>query len=54
MTHESPTPAPQPREPLHTVRSEDLLQGAQEVLILHNGETYRLRKTKAGKLILNK
>ena len=39
---------------LRTVRSEDLLQGAREVLIQHGQETYRLRLTKAGKLILNK
>jgi hemin uptake protein HemP len=39
---------------LRTVRSEDLLQGAREVLIHHGQETYRLRLTKAGKLILNK
>jgi len=36
------------------VRSEDLLRGAREVLIQHGQETYRLRLTKAGKLILNK
>lgn len=36
------------------VRSEDILQGAREVLIQHGAETYRLRLTKAGKLILNK
>ena len=37
-----------------TVRSEDLLQGGKEVLIQHGQEMYRLRLTKAGKLILNK
>jgi hemin uptake protein HemP len=37
-----------------TLRSEDILQGAREVLIQHGLETYRLRVTKAGKLILNK
>jgi hemin uptake protein HemP len=39
---------------LRTVRSEDLLKGGKEVLIQHGQETYRLRLTKAGKLILNK
>jgi hemin uptake protein HemP len=39
---------------LRTVRSEDLLQGGKEVLIQHGQEMYRLRLTKAGKLILNK
>lgn len=36
------------------VRSEDLLQGQREVAIQHGEETYRLRVTKTGKLILNK
>ncbi len=34
--------------------SAELLQGAREVLIQHGSEIYRLRLTKAGKLILNK
>lgn len=34
--------------------SHDLLQGAQEVLIEHAGEIYRLRLTRNGKLILHK
>ncbi len=36
------------------VTSEDLFQGQREVLIVHAGETYRLRLTRNGKLILNK
>lgn len=36
------------------IRSVDLLQGRGEVHILHNGETYRLSLTRAGKLILHK
>jgi len=36
------------------VSSDDLLQGAREIFIRHVGETYRLRLTRAGKLILNK
>jgi hemin uptake protein HemP len=31
-----------------------LFQGGQEILINHNGEHYRLRITKNGKLILTK
>lgn len=31
-----------------------LFQGSQEVLISHNGEHYRLRITRNGKLILTK
>lgn len=34
--------------------SEDLLAGEREVAILHGKETYRLRLTAAGKLILTK
>ena len=36
------------------VRSEELLQGQVEVLISHGAETYRLRLTRSGKLILQK
>jgi hemin uptake protein HemP len=32
----------------------ELSSGGQEVLIEHEGHTYRLRRTKNGKLILNK
>lgn len=34
--------------------SATLFAGTQEVLIHHNGEVYRLRETRAGKLILTK
>ena len=34
--------------------SEDLLDGRAEVMIEHNGEIYRLRHTRQGKLILTK
>ena len=37
-----------------TVPAELLFQGSQEILIGHNGDTYRLRITKNGKLILTK
>ncbi|MDX1967975.1 MAG: hemin uptake protein HemP [Planctomycetaceae bacterium] len=40
--------------PSRAVSSEDLFQGGREVLIVHAGETYRLRLTRNGKLILNK
>lgn len=36
------------------VRSDTLLQGNTHVLIAHNGETYQLRATRLGKLILTK
>ena len=35
-------------------RSEELFRGANEILIEHKGETYRLRCTRLGKLILQK
>lgn len=37
-----------------SVRSEALLQGHSHVSIVHNGETYQLRATRLGKLILTK
>ncbi|WP_323123420.1 hemin uptake protein HemP [Burkholderia alba] len=36
------------------VSSETLLQGHTHVSIAHNGETYQLRATRLGKLILTK
>ncbi len=41
-------------EPRRLIRSQELLAGAQEVLIEHEGQTYRLRLTRHGKLILHK
>lgn len=41
------------RDP-RTIRSEELLQGQVEVLIAHGNDTYRLRLTRSGKLILQK
>ncbi|WP_242615403.1 hemin uptake protein HemP [Sphaerotilus mobilis] len=36
------------------LRSVDLLQGTDEVLIEHEGACYRLRRTALGRLILTK
>lgn len=36
------------------VPSDALLQGHNHVSIMHNGETYQLRATRLGKLILTK
>jgi hemin uptake protein HemP len=47
------TQAGLPNQP-RCIRSEEILQGENEVLILHGGAVYRLRHTKSGKLILNK
>lgn len=40
--------------PLPSIRWEDISRGASEVKIQFRGQTYRLRVTKNGKLILNK
>ncbi|SDE34862.1 hemin uptake protein HemP [Paraburkholderia lycopersici] len=37
-----------------TLDSAALLQGRSHVSIMHNGETYQLRATRLGKLILTK
>ncbi|MBI1349140.1 hemin uptake protein HemP [bacterium] len=62
MTGETPPPViPTPlptenpsQELVRTISSRDLMQGQRELLIDHDGETYRLRVTRNGKLILNK
>ncbi|HEY4297654.1 MAG TPA: hemin uptake protein HemP [Paraburkholderia sp.] len=36
------------------IRSDALLQGHSHISIVHNGETYQLRATRLGKLILTK
>ena len=36
------------------ISTAELMQGAREVIILHEGEEYVLRITKSGKLILTK
>ncbi len=43
-----PTPA------VKQIASEDLFDGSREIVILHNGEVYRLRITARGRLILTK
>ncbi|WP_082735821.1 hemin uptake protein HemP [Polycladidibacter stylochi] len=37
-----------------TVNSKELFEGAKEIQISHNDDTYRLTITKLGKLILTK
>ena len=61
MVNPSPIPAPLPapqadgaaREPKRW-DSTELLGAGKEALVHHRGETYRLRLTAAGKLILTK
>ena len=48
---------PLPSEPAaqhRIVQSADLFRGANEIMIRHEGVTYRLKITRQGKLILNK
>ena len=49
-----PRTAPVPHTGAATVDSVDLLGSRNEVEISHQGETYRLRRTRQGKLILTK
>lgn len=42
------------RNVLRTIQAQDLFAGEREVVIVHNGEAYRLRVTGKGKLILTK
>ncbi len=59
MDRRIPTaPPPQEQEAgtanRRTIRSAELLQGEQEIIILHGNMPYRLRLTRQGKLILTK
>ncbi len=47
-------PVAAPRPPAAAVRSEDLFGGTRELIIRHGREEYRLRITRANKLILTK
>ncbi len=56
-THSKGTPPakPQPaKAALRTLQSREILANAQEVIIEHEGDHYRLRCTSKGKLILTK
>ncbi|HAJ14437.1 MAG: hemin uptake protein HemP [Hydrogenophaga sp.] len=46
-------PDPAGQHPMR-VRSGDLLQGRNAIIIEHNGAAYRLQTTRQGKLILTK
>lgn len=41
-------------QPVAVLDSQSLLRGEREVMIRHAGQTYRLRHTRNGKLILTK
>ena len=46
--------APGSHSPLQRYKSTNLLNGRNEIVIVHKGEDYRLRHTRKGKLILTK
>lgn len=60
MRTQTPSPIRSPVEseqrtfPPGIVQTDFLFQGNQEILLSHNGEHYRLRVTRNGKLILTK
>ncbi|MGE3541030.1 MAG: hemin uptake protein HemP [Candidatus Tectimicrobiota bacterium] len=47
-------PAPVGNAPRRRITTAALMQGAREIIVLHQGEEYLLRITKSGKLILTK
>lgn len=57
-TNPDPRPPQGPASPSvsqeRVISSEELLLGDQEIIIDHQGERYRLRLTRNGKLILQK
>lgn len=55
-TGERSTPKPQlrPGQPIRRIAIGDLLAGAREAVLVHDGTEYRLRLTSNGKLILTK
>jgi len=48
------TPPPAPPATERQVPSAALFQGRREIIIVHHGQEYRLRITRADKLILTK
>lgn len=50
----SDVPAKDDTDSHRLIHSEELFAGSHEVLIEHEGQMYRLRLTRSGKLILHK
>lgn len=44
----------EPRAAVRRIASRDLLRGAAEIIVEHEGDQYRLRHTSKGRLILTK
>jgi len=51
---QTPPQAPAQADNKRTIDSADIFQGQHEIIIQHDGEQYRLRLTRNGKLILHK
>lgn len=47
-------PATSPVAPSPWLRSQDLFGQSDQVVLIHEGQYYRLRRTRNGKLLLNK
>ena len=56
QAHERQTPGERPPlvQAVRTIDSQTLFGAAHQVLIAHQGETYKLQITRQGKLILTK
>ena len=54
MPESPPDPASAPPAPPRVVDVRELLRGRNEVVLQHGSQRYRLRITRAGKLILTK
>ena len=52
--HQTKPRSTDPRSSDQSVDSRELLRGRRELHIRHEGEVYRLRVTRNGRLILNK
>lgn len=50
----APGKRPQVAQAVRTIDSQTLFEAAHQVLIAHQGETYKLQITRQGKLILTK
>ncbi|MDF1855287.1 hemin uptake protein HemP [Pseudooceanicola sp.] len=54
MSQPSPPPKPMPADPVPSHSARDLTNGGELARIVLDGQSYTLRITRAGKLILTK
>jgi hemin uptake protein HemP len=52
--HPIPAPVPDTPSPIRRIAVGELLSGANQVILVHQGQEYHLRLTRANKLILTK